>query len=66
MSNMIRCPVSCIVQVWTYSSAKAGSSISDVDQREPVEAVESPAGDVLIDGHLHQVRLRQLQHRRRR
>ena len=30
-----------------------------VEQREPVEPVEAAGGDVAVDGHLDQVRLRQ-------
>ncbi len=59
MSNMIRCPVSCIVQVWTYSAANATTRMTTYSSGEPVQAFELSGRDVPVDGHLHQVRLRQ-------
>ena len=65
-SNMIRCPVICIVQVCRYSSGERrdrGSRGSAAASRS--EAVEAADCDEAVDGHLHQVRLRQLRGRAR-
>ena len=43
---MIRWPVSCIVQVWTYSAANDADEDAEVEQRQPVEPVEIAGGDV--------------------
>ena len=66
MSNMMRCPVICSSQVWMYSSANEASENREEDQGDPVEAGQVAGGDVAVDRHLHQVGLRQLQHRVRR
>ena len=40
-SNMIRWPVSCIVQVWTYSAANEATSSARYSAREAIEAVQA-------------------------
>ena len=67
MSNMIRCPVICSIQVCTYSSDERPEQDDRRTRARSGRApARSPRGDVSIDRELHQVRLRQLQHRRRR
>ena len=58
-SNMIRWPVSCIVQVCRYSAANAPTRMATYTQRQTIEAVELAGRDVPIDRDLDQVRLRQ-------
>ena len=56
---MIRCPVSCIVQVCRYSAANAADQDGDVHRGEAIEPVQVAGRDVAVDGDLDQVRLRQ-------
>ena len=55
---MIRCPVSCSVQVWKYSAANDGDQHGQVERGEAVEPGEAPLRDVAVDGDLDEVRLR--------
>ena len=58
---MMRCPVSCSVQVWTYSSRERRRQDGEVDRSaRRSRPVELPGRDVAVDRELDEIRLREL------
>ena len=60
---MIRCPIVCSSHVWVNSRQNAGDQDREVPERDPVDAGEVAGRDEAVDRLLHQVGLRELQHR---